>query len=431
MVEHLGWRSKRKLIEDIHVLTVNDMPNIGAKRTALSFDCRGVAKNNDQKTRLDLIVIDGTWEAGNTVSIASDMQEIDLQYLQADKNCFWIDSDNVVTISETSQVEKEEEIIETDANSSTDSGSAAPASTADRSPQPGDTDGDLSWLLNFNVNSLFNTNGSINGQCNRPANSGRPVEARKAGPPPAVASPKTPTGPRKPPFTYTELIEQALREKGELTVSGIYSWISERFSYYKANDDRWKNSVRHNLSINPHFRKGSKAPHGVGHLWTFANKDAPSPSTLKKQQAMQQYLRSEVSQDETAAATASIEDNKENRVLPQDILLPECECATEEITLEQSAGEILSGVKKEVEVQYLVQPHKEEFLNPVSKDVVVQESGLLDRDSDISFVVADLPPGLSLELNMTDAEIVTTDGNLFAEELGFQYSDVTTSQLLV
>lgn len=34
------------------------------------------------------------------------------------------------------------------------------------------------------------------------------------------------TSPRKPPFTYTELIEHALREKGELTVSGIYQWIS-------------------------------------------------------------------------------------------------------------------------------------------------------------------------------------------------------------
>ena len=31
--------------------------------------------------------------------------------------------------------------------------------------------------------------------------------------------------------------------------------------------------MRHNLSINPHFRKGSKAPHGAGHLWAIANQD--------------------------------------------------------------------------------------------------------------------------------------------------------------
>ncbi|XP_030381093.1 uncharacterized protein LOC115628958 [Scaptodrosophila lebanonensis] len=80
--------------------------------------------------------------------------------------------------------------------------------------------------------------------------------------------------PKKPPFTYTELIEYALEDKGELTVSGIYQWISDRFPYYKSNDDRWKNSVRHNLSINPHFRKGVKAPQGAGHLWAISSGDS-------------------------------------------------------------------------------------------------------------------------------------------------------------
>ncbi|CAD7090190.1 unnamed protein product [Hermetia illucens] len=36
----------------------------------------------------------------------------------------------------------------------------------------------------------------------------------------------TPKMPKKPPFTYTELIEYALEDRGELTVSGIYQWIS-------------------------------------------------------------------------------------------------------------------------------------------------------------------------------------------------------------
>lgn len=52
--------------------------------------------------------------------------------------------------------------------------------------------------------------------------------------------------------------------------------ISDRFPYYKSNDDRWKNSVRHNLSINPHFRKGSKAAQGAGHLWTISSRDSES-----------------------------------------------------------------------------------------------------------------------------------------------------------
>lgn len=51
-------------------------------------------------------------------------------------------------------------------------------------------------------------------------------------------------------------------------------FYSDRFKYYKSNDDRWKNSVRHNLSINPHFRKGSKASQGAGHLWTISSRDS-------------------------------------------------------------------------------------------------------------------------------------------------------------
>lgn len=54
----------------------------------------------------------------------------------------------------------------------------------------------------------------------------------------------------------------------------FFAILRDRFPFYKSNDDRWKNSVRHNLSINPHFRKGNKAPQGAGHLWIISTRDS-------------------------------------------------------------------------------------------------------------------------------------------------------------
>ncbi|KOC64438.1 Forkhead transcription factor HCM1 [Habropoda laboriosa] len=259
-------------------------------------------------------------------------------------------------------------------------------------------------------------------------------------------------GPKKPPFTYTELIEHALREKGELTVSAIYQWISEHFPYYKSNDDRWKNSVRHNLSINPHFRKGSKAPHGAGHLWAIANRSGDSrprqtiniPNTSSSMKQISKNLTEAENHrkcirhmnpiDEVEAATASITQQSSEE---------ETESMVNSVTLEHCAEEILSGIKKEVEVQYLVPmmvssnehnttqsnqqtqelhyPVKEsDFLNPVSKEVVAEECGLISE----GYLVTDLNP-TTLGLNMVEPEIITPE-NLFGEELNFQFYELSS-----
>jgi hypothetical protein len=44
-----------------------------------------------------------------------------------------------------------------------------------------------------------------------------------------------------------------------LPVKEIYSWILDHFPYYKNAPTGWKNSVRHNLSLNKCFRKVDKA----------------------------------------------------------------------------------------------------------------------------------------------------------------------------
>ncbi|BES93930.1 Hypothetical protein NTJ_06739 [Nesidiocoris tenuis] len=74
----------------------------------------------------------------------------------------------------------------------------------------------------------------------------------------------------KPPYSFSCLIFMSIEDsKGKaLPVKEIYSWILDHFPYYKNAPTGWKNSVRHNLSLNKCFRKVDKAPNlGKGSLW--------------------------------------------------------------------------------------------------------------------------------------------------------------------
>lgn len=73
----------------------------------------------------------------------------------------------------------------------------------------------------------------------------------------------------KPPYSYATLIGMSILSSPDkqLTLSLIYSWISETFKYYRREDVGWQNLIRHNLSLNKAFVKGPKSKDGKGHFW--------------------------------------------------------------------------------------------------------------------------------------------------------------------
>ncbi|XP_033216759.1 uncharacterized protein LOC117172707 [Belonocnema kinseyi] len=492
-------RIKRKVFEDLDIENFcEDVYQGGRKRymTELQVSSEGISQISNANfsqtveealdmgsvARLEVLVVDGTWDTSElenaTLTDISQSQiihtngqfftqingEIINQNLGGCQN-FW-------EPPQPSQTPPSK-------HSSTRGSSCQFPRFQENNPGEDQENGNLSWLLDFKLDSfieaadkstILSPKENQSGQKNRFQTNIRPGPSTSFSQDPRklnfeILNPGLPregnsfgsvsenrnvsryNGPKKPPFTYTELIEHALQEKGELTVSAIYQWISEHFPYYKSNDDRWKNSVRHNLSINPHFRKGSKAPHGAGHLWAIANQeDLRSRHILSngyKTPVIESnnYRKSEVSSqivtmDEVEAATASI-------AQPPD---EETENIINSVTLEHCAEQILSGIKREVEVQYLVPmavprqeqnssqqnnrveqhcPVKEtDFLNPVSKEVVAEECGLIGE----GYLVTDLTPA-ALGLNIVDPDMISPD-NLFGEELSFQFYEFTSSSQL-
>lgn len=80
--------------------------------------------------------------------------------------------------------------------------------------------------------------------------------------------------PEKPPYSYIALIVMAIKSSSDkrLTLSEIYQFLQKNYAFFQGDYCGWKNSVRHNLSLNECFikmPKGVGRP-GKGHYWTLA-----------------------------------------------------------------------------------------------------------------------------------------------------------------
>ncbi|XP_039286296.1 forkhead box protein F2-like [Nilaparvata lugens] len=77
--------------------------------------------------------------------------------------------------------------------------------------------------------------------------------------------------PEKPRYSYIALITMAIQSSDtkQMRLSEIYDYLQQRFEFFRGAYTGWKNSVRHNLSLNDCFIKVDKSVSrpSKGHYW--------------------------------------------------------------------------------------------------------------------------------------------------------------------
>lgn len=77
----------------------------------------------------------------------------------------------------------------------------------------------------------------------------------------------------KPALSYACLIAEAIKSVPDhrLTLNGIYTYLTDKYPYFRHTKNGWQNSVRHNLSLNKAFMKIPRHPSepGKGMFWAI------------------------------------------------------------------------------------------------------------------------------------------------------------------
>ncbi|UJR25798.1 hypothetical protein I4U23_007148 [Adineta vaga] len=94
----------------------------------------------------------------------------------------------------------------------------------------------------------------------------------------------------KPEESYVALIARAILSSStyQMLLVDIYEWIAHQYPYFATlHSKAWRNSIRHNLSLNECFIRQKKVENGRGYYWSIhpASLDAFLRGDFRRRQA--------------------------------------------------------------------------------------------------------------------------------------------------
>ncbi|KAH8269788.1 hypothetical protein KR018_006615 [Drosophila ironensis] len=99
----------------------------------------------------------------------------------------------------------------------------------------------------------------------------------------------------KPQHSYIGLIAMAILSSSEikLVLSDIYQYILDNYPYFRSRGPGWRNSIRHNLSLNDCFIKSGRSANGKGHYWAIhpANMDDFRKGDFRRRKAQRKVRK--------------------------------------------------------------------------------------------------------------------------------------------
>lgn len=79
----------------------------------------------------------------------------------------------------------------------------------------------------------------------------------------------------------------------KLVLSDIYQYILDNYPYFRSRGPGWRNSIRHNLSLNDCFIKAGRSANGKGHYWAIhpANVDDFKKGDFRRRKAQRKVRK--------------------------------------------------------------------------------------------------------------------------------------------